>query len=84
MSAWVKSRHEARETAMSTIRPRADIDLEVYLSAASIAGLRPDLVAEAKRLHLSLRAIAAELAKCGHFNERRKPFSPSLEQSMVV
>ena len=64
--------------------PEADIDLEVYSSAASIAELRPDLVAEAKRLHLSLRAIAAELAKCGHFNERGKPFSPSSVQSMVV
>ena len=69
---------------MSALPPKAEIDLELYPSAASIAELCPDLVAETKRRHLSLRAIAAELAKCGHFNERGKPFSPSSVQSMVA
>ena len=50
---------------MAALPPKADIDLEVYSSAASIAELRPDLVAEAKRLHLSLRARKAVLTAVG-------------------
>jgi len=66
------------QAPMSALPPKAEIDLELYPSAASIAELCPDLVAETKRRHLSLRAIAAELAKCGHFNERGNPFWCSL------
>src|SRR5271169_1434385 len=58
----------------------------------SIAELRPDVVAEARRLRRklpkggqrSLRDVAAVLAERGHFNERGKPFSPSSVQSMLA
>jgi hypothetical protein len=57
----------------------------------SWAELRPDLVQEAKRLRRktpkggqrSLREVAAELAKLGFYNERKRPFSPSAIASMV-
>jgi DNA invertase Pin-like site-specific DNA recombinase len=58
----------------------------------SIAELRPDVVLEAKRLRrklpkggrMSLRDVAAELAKRGYLNERGNPFSPSVVQSMLA
>jgi DNA invertase Pin-like site-specific DNA recombinase len=52
----------------------------------SWAEINPDMVKEAKRLDrqgLSLREIAAELAKLGHVNERGVTFSPSSVQSML-
>ena len=78
MSALGHKRTLKHVRLMSALPPKAEIDLELYPSAASIAELCPDLVAETKRRHLSLRAIAAELAKCGHFNERGNPFWCSL------
>ena len=48
--------------------------------------INPDMVKEAKRLDrqgLSLREIAAELARLGHLNERGVTFSPSSVQSML-
>jgi len=58
----------------------------------SIVELRPDVALEAKRLRrklpkggrMSLRDVAAELAKRGHLNERGNPFSPSVVQSMLA
>jgi hypothetical protein len=51
----------------------------------------PELVALAKRLRrqkpkggrMSLRAISAELAACGHFNERGNPYSAASINSML-
>jgi hypothetical protein len=53
--------------------------------------LRPDLVADAKRLRRrspkghqrSLREVAAELAKAGYLNERGRVFSPSSIKAML-
>jgi hypothetical protein len=75
MTALGHERTSPHVRFMSALPPKTDIDLEVYSSAPSIAELRPDLVAEAKRPHrkrpkcgqLSLRAVAAELAKRGSF-----------------
>ena len=58
----------------------------------SIAEQRPHVALEAKRLRrklpkggrMSLRQVAAELAKRGHLNECGNPFSPSSVQSMVA
>jgi len=59
----------------------------------SHAELRPDVVAEAKRLHRaspktgerrSLRQISAELAKLGYYNERGQPFSAKSVRAMVM
>ena len=55
--------------------------------------LRPDVVAEAKRLRRaspktgerrSLRKISAELAALGHVNDRDKPFSAKSVRAMLV
>ena len=55
--------------------------------------LRPEAVALAKRLHraspktgkrMSLRKIAAALAKAGHLNERGQPFNPKSIVAMVA
>ena len=55
--------------------------------------LRPDVVAEAKRLQraspktgkrMSLRKIAAALAEAGHLNERGQPFNPKSIVAMVT
>jgi DNA invertase Pin-like site-specific DNA recombinase len=51
---------------------------------------RPEAVALAKALNrkrkrpMSLRAISAELAACGHLNERGKPFHPNSIASMLA
>jgi DNA invertase Pin-like site-specific DNA recombinase len=59
----------------------------------SHAELRPEVVAEAKRLHRaspnpgerrSLRKIAAELAAMGHLNERGAPYSAKSVRAMLV
>jgi DNA invertase Pin-like site-specific DNA recombinase len=58
----------------------------------SWAELKPELVAEAKRLRRrspkggqrSLRDVAAELAKLGFVNERGSMFSASSVQSMIA
>lgn len=58
----------------------------------SISELHPDVALEAKRLRrklpkggrMSLRQVAAELAKRGHLNERGKPFSPSSVLSILT
>jgi DNA invertase Pin-like site-specific DNA recombinase len=57
----------------------------------SWAELKPDMVAEAKRLRRrspkghqrSLREVAAELAKLGYLNERGAIFSAASVQSMI-
>jgi hypothetical protein len=55
--------------------------------------LRPDVVAEAKRLRraspktgerLSYRQISARLEKSGFLNERGKPFNPKSVRAMVL
>ena len=55
--------------------------------------LRPEVGAEAKRLHRanpktgerrSLRQISAELAKLGHYNERGQPFSAKSVRAMIA
>lgn len=56
-----------------------------------LAETRPEVVAVAKRLRrkrpkagqMSLRAIAAELAKAGYVNENGKPYNPKSVLSMV-
>lgn len=57
----------------------------------SHAERRPELVALARKLHrkrkgerLSLRAISAELAKAGYFNQYGKPFAATSVAAMVA
>ncbi len=59
----------------------------------SHAEMRPDVVAEARRLHRanpktgerrSLRKISVELVKLGHVNERGKPYSAKSVRGMLM
>ena len=66
--------------------------VHIPLSGWVSSGPRPDVALEAKRLRrklpkggrMSLRDVAAELAKRGHLNERGNLFSPSVVQSMLA
>jgi len=54
------------------------------LGKPSDVGLYRRLILEARQFWLSLRDVAAELAKRGYLNERGKEFSPSSVQSMLA
>jgi DNA invertase Pin-like site-specific DNA recombinase len=73
-------------------RDRKRQDMGKCEGRKSHAELRPEVVAEAKRLHRaspktgerrSLRKIAAELAASGHLNERGAPYSAKSVRAML-